>query len=443
MFFNRSPMTQAESDNESPSTAAAPQSALPSALRRSHRRSRRRRAMVLSMAIAAGAPLVGVIISHSAHLAHAADATHLDTSMNASALAAANDNADLYTARAELAQLGEPVDDAGKLAKGIAQYNAHAYEESVATLQSVNVDQLSAQGKSTLTDTLAKATAASEQRKAARAEFEKGEQALSSNQSAEAMTHYKAASENKYADEGTVAKAKEQMVLAQDASQKSAVDQKAVYRQAIDDYKAGRYADARTKFSQLQASNFKAPWFQKSPGDYVKDIDGKMAAAPAAAPVVAAVPAADPAATPAAEATGTAATPTTAPSMEASATPAPAAPTTPTANPSEAYHLARKQFNNGDWIAARQNFVMARDSGYKAGLFEDAPSKYLTRMDEKEQADDRRHREQLRQQEAFAAASAATPAVVAVAPTVDAQHHDARHHDARHCDSKHHAGSRR
>ena len=235
------------------------------------------------------------------------------------------------------------------------------------------------------------------------------------------MAHYNAAADNKFADDGTVAKSKEQIVLAQDAMQKSQADQKTLYKKAIDDYKAGSYDTAKAEFTQLQSANFKAPWFQKSPGDYLKDIDSKVAAAaptatpaavpaavPTPAPAEAAVPAtmpapAEAAATPAtAPSDSMAAAPTTAPAV-AAAMPAPAAPQV---NPSDAYHLARKQYNTGDWIAARQNFVAARDGGYKAGLFEDSPSKYLTRMDAKEQADDARHREQIRQQEALAAASA-------------------------------------
>ena len=457
MFFNRSHMKQAVSDTDQTSAGTSGRRTEPQSSPVPAPMSARRRAMVLSMAIIAGVPLAGIALSHSGLAARAADA---DTG---SAVAVAADTEDLAAARAALAQLAEPVDDAGKLAKGIAQYNAHSYEESVATLQSINTDQLSAQQKQALTDTLAKASSASDQRKAARAEFEKGEQSLSSNQPADAMTHYRAAADNRFADDGTVAKSKEQIALAQDAIQKSSTDQKTVYRQAIDSFKAGNYDDAKTKFTQLQAGNFKAPWFQKSPGDYLKEIDAKMAAMPAPAPVV--VPVATPAATPApamtpaptadaappaaampatapsvadapatmpadnsAMAAGTPA-PATAPAVEAAAVPVPVpempAPA-PKVNPSAAYHLARKQFNGGDWIAARQNFVAARDSGYKAGLFEDSPAKYLTRMDAKEQADDARHREQIRQQEAMAAASAAAAApVVATATTMPAMTPDA------------------
>ena len=50
----------------------------------------------------------------------------------------------------------------------------------------------------------------------------------------------------------------------------------------------------------------------------------------------------------------------------------------------EAYQLAKRQYNAGDWIAARQNFIWAKEMGYKPGWFETSPDKYLARMDEKE-----------------------------------------------------------
>jgi type II secretory pathway component GspD/PulD (secretin) len=356
--------------------------------------------------------------------------------------AADMNSSDVAAARAALDQLGEPVDDAGKLAKGIAQYNAHEYEESVATLQTVNSDQLSAQGKQSLTDTLAKASAAADQRKDARAEFEKGEQALAANQPGAAMDHYKAAAANTYADDGTVAKAKEQEAVAQEGIKKASADMKGLYGDAINDFKAGNLADAKTKFTTLQDAGFRAPLFQRSPGDYLNDINQKMAAMPAPAPMPAPAQATAPPASPAvapvvastaadttAAPTASAATePTTMPMAQAPATQpaAPevaAAPTPPPApNPGDAYHLARQQYNKGDWISARQNFMIARDGGYKAGLFEDSPAKYLARMDKKEQADDQRHQEEIRQQQMLAAAAAASaqpaaPVTAEAAPT--------------------------
>ena len=65
----------------------------------------------------------------------------------------------------------------------------------------------------------------------------------------------------------------------------------------------------------------------------------------------------------------------------------PLPPPMPTMTASQAYHLARDQYNKGDWIPARQNFELARQLGYKPGLFEDSPERYLAKMDAKEQHD--------------------------------------------------------
>ena len=132
MFFKRSPMTP-----------SVPSPATQSAARATGKR-HRRQALMLSAAIAAAAPTVAFLLTHGSGRARAADAVD-GTSVPISTDVNGN---------VQLAQLSEPVDDAGKLAKGIAQYNAHQYEEAVATLQTVNANQLSAQQKQALSDTM-------------------------------------------------------------------------------------------------------------------------------------------------------------------------------------------------------------------------------------------------------------------------------------------------
>lgn len=51
------------------------------------------------------------------------------------------------------------------------------------------------------------------------------------------------------------------------------------------------------------------------------------------------------------------------------------------------YDLAVKQYESGDWVNARKNFEIAKNAGYKPGLFKDSPETYLSRMDKREQAD--------------------------------------------------------
>lgn len=51
------------------------------------------------------------------------------------------------------------------------------------------------------------------------------------------------------------------------------------------------------------------------------------------------------------------------------------------------YNAGRDAYRGGDWVEARKNFVASSEAGYKAGLFEDSPEKFLARMDRKETAD--------------------------------------------------------
>jgi hypothetical protein len=348
--------------------------------------------------------------------------------------------------------------NADRLATGVRQYEKKQYEEAVATLQQVDSGMLGPRDQKLLADTLANAQSAAQQRKLARAEFEKGEDALRNNNAAEAMQHYKAASENKYADDGTRAKAREQMVLADSALKRSGEDYKSIYASAVEDYKAGRLEDAQRKFEQLRDAGFKPGWFQKSPQDYLNDVNARLArTTPPPAPAPQEQPSNPPAVTqnppanepapaptppPAPTPSEVAAQPTPQPANQPAEQPAvvpqqpvtmqpvatspadqsvansqsqPEAPVAqPTASPGmdqqvtsqpppqpmpavaqqqrpasgkEAYKLAVRQYKNGDWIAARQNFNWAKDMGYKPGWFETSPDKYLAQMDAKEARD--------------------------------------------------------
>src|ERR1700722_16488288 len=79
---------------------------------------------------------------------------------------------------AETEERDPALSDAQKLAKGVDQFTNKQYEESVATLQTVSADNLNDDQKKQLNDTLAKASSDAASRKAARAEFELGEQSL-------------------------------------------------------------------------------------------------------------------------------------------------------------------------------------------------------------------------------------------------------------------------
>ncbi len=77
------------------------------------------------------------------------------------------------------------------------------------------------------------------------------------------------------------------------------------------------------------------------------------------------------------------------------------------------YAVGKQQYNKGDWINARRNFVAARKANFKSSLFETSPEDYLKKMDAKEQADAARND---RQQ----AAKPAMPLAVAAAPVANA-----------------------
>src|SRR5688572_25511962 len=93
------------------------------------------------------------------------------------------------------------------LKQGREQLAKDLYEEAAATLQQVKTAELSEGDRKAHGEALGQAQSAAEQRRAARAQFELGQEALDSNRPVEAIGHYKAAAGNRYADEGTRRKA--------------------------------------------------------------------------------------------------------------------------------------------------------------------------------------------------------------------------------------------
>ncbi|MGH7213518.1 MAG: hypothetical protein ACREIT_01960, partial [Tepidisphaeraceae bacterium] len=274
-----------------------------------------------------------------------------------------------------LAATEQQVSNDELLKRAADEYNGKMYEEAQATLQQINPEELGAEQRKSVDQMMADVSAAAEQRKSARAAFERGQEALQNDKPAEAMALFREAEQSKFADEGTRQKAREQMAVAEAQVKQKAGDLKSLYNSAVADYKAGNYTDARGKFEQLQAANFKAALFQKSPRDYLRDIDKK-------APVVVEAPRAE---APRAEAPVAEADPGSVTSVNAE--PAPAPEVAGAGDARGAYKLAREQYRKGDWIAARENFNRAIEQGFKAGAFEDSPEKYLARMDAKEQRD--------------------------------------------------------
>jgi general secretion pathway protein D len=369
---------------------------------------------VLSLAAAMALPTVGVSMRAFAEEVAAVNATATEAVVPAPQPAAA----------ALFATLDD-LSDADLLKQGLSQYKNGQYEEAVTSLQRVKKDALSDSEKKQLDETLSQADSAAKERQSARAEFEKGQEALNGNNPAEALTHFKAARDNKFADAGTRDKADTQVAMAQALMTQSGSDAKSLYKKGRDEYRKGDWIAARADLTSARDLGYKPGFLEKSPADMLKEMDAKeqkdaakaqkeadaraaqaaadaqakadaearakaeadakaAAPAPAPTPTPTPTPAPTPAPTVADTKPDTTATPPPAP------TPAPVAeePAAPAVDAKAAYKLAKQQYNKGDWIAARKNFEIARDAGYKPGLFEgDAPTKYLARMDAKENAD--------------------------------------------------------
>jgi general secretion pathway protein D len=347
------------------------------------------RGAALALAVAAAAPVVAL----------------------SSRAAAMNEMDQALVLLAEQAKTG----DAELLAKGMDQCDKGQFEDAQATLVQVKADGLSAGEKAKLAEAMKKVEGALSARKAARAEFELGEQALSANDVEGAIKHYRNAVESKYADPATREKAAGQLASAE-ATQKDAKQSlKRLYDDAVADAKAGRLPEAKEKFAHLNEAGFKAGLFQKKPTQWLAEIDKKLgvASAPAVAektepkttePKVteAKAPEKQP------EATQVKAPPTTAPAVAQAAKESEPAKATG----KDEYEAGREAYKQGDYAAARAHFQASQSAGYKPGLFQgDSPARYLAMIDAKEKT----------AEEAAQAAKATTapttaPSVAAVSP---------------------------
>jgi len=269
------------------------------------------------------------------------------------------------------------------LKKGVDELNNKQYEESLATLQQVEPDaSWDDATRQTFADMLTKAETGATQRRAARAAFEKGEAELAAGNSVAAIENYRQAAENRFVDEGTRAKAREQIAVAENVARRATTDLKGLYAVAKADFKAGRYAEAKPKFEQLKASNYRAGLFEKSVSDYLSETNERIAAG-FTGPAVAVK-----------EVTATEVPPTPEAAARASEPyqeqAAKAAVGDVKKRAKDAYVMGRDQYRRGDWVAARENLTLANNLNYRPGLFEDSPAKMLARMDAKEQADAQR-----------------------------------------------------
>jgi type II secretory pathway component GspD/PulD (secretin)/tetratricopeptide (TPR) repeat protein len=308
---------------------------------------------------------------------------------------------------AEMEQLS--ADEA--LAKGLQELRDGMYEEALATLQQVQADQLSSdEARKNLETSIAKAAEGASQRQNARAAFERGEEALAAGNFADAIALYNEAAKNPFADQGTKEKAATQIALAQEQQKKAAAasredaarqraEAKRFYQLGREQHRKGDWIAARENLTKAAELGYKPGLFEPSPQKLLEQMDKKEAAdrarteaelaaraqEDAAAEEIAQAdaeqpPVAQPQAEPADEAVAEAADRADAAAPEMSERERKAAARA-------AYNEGRRLHRAGDWIAAREQFNRAIELGFKAGLFETSPERYLAGMDKKEAAD--------------------------------------------------------
>ncbi len=356
---------------------------------------------------------------------------------------------------ANIVLAADKLSDAELLTQGGGQYAAGNFEEAQATLQQVKPDGLSEADQKKLQALVSQVEDALGKRKQSRAEFELGEAALADKKYGDAVAHYKAAQDNQFSDAATREKAKSQVAVAeaglgagvQDAKQsyekgvaeykkgdwssarkdliaardggykpgglfggdapetilarmdaKEAADRqagqaqtgttappvqdspelqhqaelKATYAQAVSEYNNHQWSNARQHLKTLRDQGFKPGAFDPSPVTLLARMDAKDKA--------------DADRADAEQRSASARATRNAADQEAGAK---------SQDATKAYATGRDQYNRGDWINARKNFMVARDAGYRPGLFEDSPGDYLARMDKKEAADARENQRRI------------------------------------------------
>jgi Flp pilus assembly secretin CpaC len=264
------------------------------------------------------------------------------------------------------------------LRKATDQFRAGDFEDAAATLSEVKVEDLSASDRRAYDRLSRRVGEAVEGRKSARASFETGEALLAEGKLSEALTAYKASSENRFADNATRTKSLEQIALVQAQQRSSEQADKLEYAAAKDLYEKGDYDQAAAKFKALSDKGFRAGMFQKSPADYLQEISKRQSAAPAAAPAE------------------------------------------PVVSAKDHYRTGVDAFNAKDYAAAKRSFEAAKAGGYRAGLFERSPDDYLARIDQLMVASSTAAPEAPAAPSAVPAAPAAAPATPAAAPAAPA-----------------------
>ncbi|MFN4242711.1 MAG: hypothetical protein ACK4PI_05690 [Tepidisphaerales bacterium] len=218
------------------------------------------------------------------------------------------------------------------------QFRKGEFEEAQATLASIRVEELSASDRRAYDRLSTRVNEAVEGRKAARASFERGEALLAEGKLADAIAAYRAASNNRFVDAATRTKSLEQIALAEAQRRGQEVADRALYAEAVEQFRKGDREGARAKFQQLVDRGFRPGAFQRSPADYIREID-----------------------------------------RQAGVAAAPAAPAGPSAR--DLYNQGVSQYDAGDFEAAKASFEAAQAAGFRPGLFQRSPADYLARIE--------------------------------------------------------------
>jgi type II secretory pathway component GspD/PulD (secretin) len=232
---------------------------------------------------------------------------------------------------------GPRSNNADLLKEGIDQYNQGQYDQSVATLQEVDIKSLNDQDHQTLVSILSRANEAAVERREARAELINGDEARKANHIVDAEQHYNAVLNNPRADAQSRQSAQAQLAQLADSQKSESADGKAAYRQAVDEYRKGLWKQSRADFIIAEQLGYTGGFLQASPSEYLRKLDqGEQKYRPHDNP-------------------------------EGQA----------------AYDRARQEYRSGDMAAARADFIKARDLGFQPNYLEGlSPSQYLARMDE-------------------------------------------------------------
>jgi general secretion pathway protein D len=270
------------------------------------------------------------------------------------------------------------------------------FEEALTALQEVDSSGFSPAAASTYSRLIAEAETGAAARRAARATFDQGQQAFESGDLVTALARFGQARDNSLADDGTRSKAAEQAELALANYTRSGRSLAGLFDEARADFDAGRFESARTKFEALQGGRFRAPLFQRSPAQYIAQINAPRveAARTVATETTVDAPAAPVAAAPVAVAAVDEPLPAAPVVVETTAAvDAPVAvevAADPRAEARLAYQRAAEAYRKNDLTSARLNYQRAAELGYRTRLFETGPSEMVARIDRRLEEDARR-----------------------------------------------------